>query len=340
MRKIGISRYIFLVLVGILPMMGWGQTFKHYEGIANKSGDYEVIDASQGCLRQKTHECHYYVPMKSGASHVLPLPIESYQGSRSNNLEPRGYYRWYNYDTDMASSHLSVGSNQSLLQTISDGNGRNKGLFASNLNVYPFHKYVGVVYTCPTDANWTGETIACDVSRYVDGWASSSTSQIEHEPTLSIRYVFHIVPATKFADDVENAVLYGVGSKVNDLTYEDNKEMSVGLKDANSSFNLRVNENDVSFYAFHPMGNLGVHHVFYKDEKNKILPSYFDSNQVMMANNIMWRVYNSDKTLCHTYWKQGRFLTLSLNELNKTSNYDWYHAGQPKEFSTSRFYVW
>ena len=51
------SKYILFILgiISLMPGMAYSQTFKHYEGIANKTGDYEVIDASTDCLRQKTH---------------------------------------------------------------------------------------------------------------------------------------------------------------------------------------------------------------------------------------------------------------------------------------------
>lgn len=50
------SKYILFILgiISLMPGMAYSQTFKHYQGIANKAGDYEVIDAAYDCLRQKT----------------------------------------------------------------------------------------------------------------------------------------------------------------------------------------------------------------------------------------------------------------------------------------------
>lgn len=107
------SKYILFILgiISLMPGMAYSQTysqtFKHYEGIANKTGDYEVIDASTDCLRQKTHVVHYYIALRSGGSKELSLPFSGYSGN-GTNLEPRGYFRWYNYDTDKASDQLEI----------------------------------------------------------------------------------------------------------------------------------------------------------------------------------------------------------------------------------------
>ena len=283
MRKVYIMRYMFLSIIGVLPMMGWGQVFRHYEGIANKSGDYEVIDASKDCLRQKTHEFHYYIPVKAGVPTLLNLPIVKYtQDGGGDALEPRGFFRYYNYDTDMKSDHLSAyASSSNKLTEMTDGNGYSKGLVAYDIRVNAIRNTVGANYTRPNDANWTGETVACDVSRYVDGCENGTFT---HEPTLSMRYIYHMIPAEKFADDLETTILNGVGSKVNDLTYEDNKEMSVGLRDGASQLTLRLNFNDITHYYFHPMSNLEIHHVYYNEDQYQIKDSYFDKTQLKQAN--------------------------------------------------------
>ena len=92
------SKYILFILgiISLMPGMAYSQTFKHYQGIANKTGDYEVIDAATECLRQKTHVFHYYIALPSGGSKELSLPLAGYSGDGAD-LEPRGYFRWYNY---------------------------------------------------------------------------------------------------------------------------------------------------------------------------------------------------------------------------------------------------
>lgn len=342
--KCGLYRSsLLLMLVSLMPTMAFSQYFKHYEGIANKPGDYEMIDAGKGLMRQKTHECHYTVPVKQGGSAELALPISNYSSPTGVELEPRGYYRWYNYDTDMASSRLSlVYAQNTYMKPMNDENGVNRGLITYNLNTGACYRNMGVRYTRPADSGWQGEVIACDVSRYIDGCKGT----FEHEPTLSIRYVFHMIPAEKFADDMMNAVVKGTQSAANDLTYEDNKEMSVGLKDVNSTFNIRINFNTTSRYFFHPMTGIPTHHVYYNNDAYKIQESYFNKTQVMQPNYIMWRIYNSDKSMCHTEWKQGQFLTLSLQALNNSS-WEWWTIGNqrvssaqyPKFTYGSRVYV-
>lgn len=317
------SKYILFILgiISLMPGMAYSQTFKHYQGIANKAGDYEVIDAAYDCLRQKTHVVHYYIALPSGGSKDLSLPFSSYSGN-GTDLEPRGYFRWYNYDTDKASAQLKAYSASTLLQRMKDTHGIDKGLIAYNLSSKPNRNLVGAVYTRPADASWSGETIACDVSRYVDGCNGTS---FEHEPTLSIRYIFHIMPAEKMADDIKLKLLET--GRDRDYTYEDGKGVSAGLKDGGASMTLRLNQNDVTNYYFHPMNNINTHHVFAEDEKYKIKESDF-STEVVQATQVQWRVYNSDKTQFVWLTHKGgsyapRFFDLSLNILNNTGTNAW-----------------
>ena len=316
------SKYILFILgiISLMPGMAYSQTFKHYEGIANKTGDYEVIDASTDCLRQKTHVVHYYIALPSGGSKELSLPLSDYSSDDGADLEPRGYFRWYNYDTDKASDQLEKSSNflSSKLKSMKDSRGVDKGLVAYNLSSKPNSKKVGVVYTRPSDTSWTGETIACDVSRYVDG---CNGKRFEHEPTLSIRYIFHIMPAEKMADDIKKKLLET--GRDRDYSYEDGKGVSAGLKDASASMTLRLNQNDASNYYFHPMNNINTHHVFAEDKAHQIKESDF-SSQVVQASYVQWRVYNSDRTQWAYYTHSSstdirfmpRFFDLSLEKIN------------------------
>ena len=313
------SKYIWFILgiIYLTPGVICAQTFKHYEGIANKTGDYEVIDASTDCLRQKTHVYDYYIAIPSGGSKELSLPFSGYSGDGAD-LEPRGYFRWYNYDTDKASAQLETYSYsfRSKLKSMKDSRGVDKGLVAYNLTSKPNRKLVGVIYTRPSDTSWTGETIACDVSRYVDGCSGTS---FEHEPTLSIRYIFHIMPAEKMANDIKQKLLETGSAR--DYSYEDGKGVSAGLKDASASMTLRLNQNDASNYYFHPMNNINTHHVFAEDEAHQIKESDF-SSQVVQASYVQWRVYNSERTQWIYYTHSSstgvtpRFFDLSLEKLN------------------------
>lgn len=313
------SKYILFILgiISLMPGMAYSQTFKHYEGLANKTGDYEVIDAAYDCLRQKTHVVHYYIALPSGGSKELSLPFTGYSGN-GENLEPRGYFRWYNYDTDKASDQLEKYSAGGSLQRMNDAHGINKGLIAYGLSSKPNRNLVGVKYTRPSDTSWTGETIACDVSRYMDG----CNGTFYHEPTLSIRYIFHIMPAEKMANDIKQKLLET--GKNRDYSYEDGKGVSAGLKDASASMTLRLNQNDVTNYYFHPMNNSDTHHVFAEDEAHKIKESDF-SSEVVQATKVQWRVYNSNKTQFWTYRgsSSARFFDLSLDLLNRAATREW-----------------
>lgn len=309
------SKYILFILgiICLMPGVICAQTFKHFEGIANKTGDYEVIDASTDCLRQKTHVYDYYIAIPSGGRKELSLPFSEYSG-KGADLEPRGYFRWYNYDTDKASAQLETYSYRSKLKSMKDSRGVDKGLVAYNLSSGPNLNSVGVRYTRPSDTSWTGETIACDVSRYMDG---CNGKRFEHEPTLSIRYIFHIMPAEKMADDIKKKLLET--GRTRDYSYEDGKGVSAGLKNVNASMTLRLNQSDVTNYYFHPMNNINTHHVFAEDEAHKIKESDF-SSQVVQASYVQWRVYNSDKTQ-FVWWtyrgsSSARFFDLSLDLLN------------------------
>lgn len=319
------SKYILFILgiIFLMPGMAYSQTFKHYEGIANKAGDYEVIDAANGCLRQKTHVYHYYIAIPRGSrSKELSLPLAGYSDG-GDYLEPRGYYRWYNYDTDRASDQLKVYNSWGNLKSMKDAHGINKGLIAYHLTAKPNRNSVGVKYIRPSDASWSGETIACDVSRYMDGCNGST---FENEPTLSIRYIFHIMPAEKMADDIKLKLLET--GRDRDYTYEDGKGVSAGVKDASASMTLRLNLNDVTNYYFHPMKNINTHHVFAEDEAHKIKESDFDS-KVLQTTSVQWRVYNSDRTLWNYYTHPGplklpvRFFDLNLQKMNDISS--WYN---------------
>lgn len=326
------SKYILFILgiISLMPGMAYSQTFKHYEGIANKTGDYEVIDASTDCLRQKTHVVHYYIALPSGGSKELSLPFSGYSGDGAD-LEPRGYFRWYNYDTDKASDQLEIYSNffRSKLKSMIDAHRINKGLVAYKLRSGPNRNSVGVKYTRPSDTSWTGETIACDVSRYMDGCNGTS---FEHEPTLSIRYIFHIMPAEKMADDIKKKLLEtGIAR---DYSYEDGKGVSAGVKDASAFMTLRLNQNDVTNYYFHPMDNINTHHVFAEDEAHKIKETDF-SSKVVQTTKVQWRVYNSDKTLWNYWTHPGpynnlplRFFDLYLDKMNGIGS--WYDLNGKK----------
>ena len=289
--------------------------FKHYEGIANKKGDWDMVN---GHAYQKTHEWeyYYYVDGKEYDKQILlSLPFQRYEGD-GNDLEPRGYFRWYNYNTDQGSEHLKVvdETQTKLLKK------ENWGLFANNIGAHPTSKLIGVNYsTSHVDDSWKGETIACDVSRYIDGMDESKTYLL-HEPTLSIRYIFHILPKKKIADDIMAALC---NHDDGDYTYEDNKKVTFGYKDEKSVTTLRLQLNDISRYSFYPMKPASLKKVVYN---NDITEDDFNKSEYVSVpkhgGSIVWRIYDVSKTKYCELFTDSRFLDLSEEKLNKE---EWYN---------------
>ena len=300
--------------------------FKHYKGYANADNDYEVIDKSKNQLRQKvsTWEYTYVVDNADHKTVSLMLPIQNFESS-GDQLEPLGYFRWYNYDTDNASANLSVEGTSSLLNSVKDADNVDKGLMAFNLMQHAVQSTVGVKYTRPSDPDWKGETIACDVSRYIDGIDATGT-YMEHEPTLSIRYIFHIIPSTQMAEILKEDLV----NDSKDLTFEDNKNVTVGFLDDNSTMTLRLDFVDPKMYYFYPVIN-PKKHVYYpagstEAETNafiaerKITEADFSPN-IKKAATIEWRAYNGTRDkMCilgaGNVFGFPRFFDLSISLLN------------------------
>ena len=325
--------------------------FKHYKGYANADNDYEVIDASKNQLRQKvsTWEYTYVVDNTDHKTVSLMLPIQNFESS-GDQLEPLGYFRWYNYDTDNASANLSVEGTSSLLNSVKDEDNVDKGLMAFNLTQHAVQSTVGVKYTRPSDPDWKGETIACDVSRYIDGIDATGT-YMEHEPTLSIRYIFHIIPSTQMAEILQEDLV----NDSKDLTFEDNKNVTVGFKDDNSKMTLRLDFVDPTMYYFYPVTNTNKH-VYYpagstEAETNaiiaqrKITEADFSSD-IKKAATIEWRAYNGTRDkMCilgpGNVFGFPRFFDLSISLLNGATwtNLDGGTTTKPTFNPDDHFYV-
>lgn len=303
----------------------YSMPFNHYVGHANTALDENGM--------QQTAEWEYYVYVKGADDKVeLVLPFDDYAGS-SDALEPQGYFRWYDFKTDNANNHLSpvTGTGASTLLNHIVSEGKDYGLFAYNLPQFPASKNIGVTYTAPAEASsddWKGEDIACDVSRYIDGMDASKTYLV-HEPTLSIRYIFHIRSAKQLADDIMNTAIGNNPKRAGYRTYEDGKYLTVGMKDNSSTVTLRLDLSDAKKYYFHPLAN-GVyktgtiegftHRVYYADENDKLVESDFDKTTLCKATKIEWWAYDKTKTYCKKLPNYGdentRFFDLSMGNLN------------------------
>lgn len=337
------SKYILFILgiICLMPGMAYSQTFKHFEGIANKNGDYNWNGT------QKCHEFTYYYYVTEGQRLDLTLPMSI----NISDLEPRGYYRWYDWKTDEASSRLTKVGN--LLKSFDDG----KGLYAVCLSKDPSQNSVGVTYSARSGSaydSWEADTIACDVSRYHDGiteywWGGT---YFDHEPTLSIRYKFVIRKASWIADQLREAV---VDSHTGTRTFEDNQDVTIGINrtyNGNSEANLRLNYNNVKRYYFYPLTDQAFNnkHIYYqsgKEAENKFEERDF-SNTLVQADAVKWRIYDETNTYyCDIAESQSRFEKISPSTLNDR---DWTHitTGQkvrpgysqlPKFKTMSRFNV-
>ena len=300
-------------------------SFKHYVGHAN------TAFAENGM--QQTAEWEYYVYIKDDNEKVeLVLPFDKYELTSGEPLEPQGYFRWYDFNTDRASANLnpnSVTGASTLLKSIKSGS-EDYGLFAYNLYpVFPLSSNIGVTYTAPAGASsegWVGEDIACDVSRYIDGLDATKTYLV-HEPTLSIRYIFHIRSAKQLAGNIMNTAIGNNPQRANNRTYEDGMKLTVEMKDQNSTVTLRLDLSDSKKYYFHPLAD-GVyqqsgaftgftHRVYYADEKDKLVESNFDKSKLCNATKIEWWAYDKTKTYCRNLGtKTDRFFDLKMNLLN------------------------
>ncbi|WP_182384310.1 T9SS type A sorting domain-containing protein [Segatella copri] len=319
----------------------YSMPFKHYVGHANTALDNG---------KQQTAEWEYYVYVKDANEQVeLVLPFDKYENGIGSGtpLEPRGYFRWYDFKTDKANDNLSpvTGTGASTLLNHIKSEGKDYGLFAFNIPQDPVSKNVGVTYTAPAGASsegWVDEDIACDVSRYIDGLDATKTYLV-HEPTLSIRYIFHIRSAKQLANDIMNTAIGNNPQRAGYRTYEDGKYLTVGMKDASSTLTLRLDLSDAKKYYFHPLAD-GIYEndgafsgftkrVYYVDEKYKLVESNFDKTKLCHATKIEWWAYDKTKTYCLCLGtKTDRFFDLKMKDLN-TSWMSVYKSGANKTFT-------
>lgn len=293
-------RYIYVCLIAVLACcvstsVSAQSVFAHYKGVNN-------LDYINGM--QQVHEYEYTYYVTGGSEIDLPLPFENYTTESNKDDEPKGYIRWYNYHNDMAHPRLSVYSDTNLKE-VNDENGNARGLFAwknkTNEEPYgPSHDRVGVKYTAPTDADdalWKGEDVACDVSKYTDfkPVVSGENQYFTHEPTLQIRYIFHIRPAKAMAENIVKTTSTDLRTADSDLTIEDNRRIVFGAKDENSKMSIRVNSKTSNYY-FYPLSGNTIHHLYAADEKYAIKSTYYDKTKLIRATNYQWRVYDETRT--------------------------------------------
>lgn len=312
--------------------------FRHYEGIANEPGEWDEVNGNK---MQFTHEWTYDKYVKPGETITLTLPMRFDKGpgtpATGDDWEPQGYFRWYNYQTDAASTNLSQENyGKELVSMLDAETDQDKGLFQWDIfnrfnQMKPTPENVAAIeYKAPA-SNWDGETIACDVSRYIDGVVLPSRALL-HEPTLSIRYIYNVYPAKKIADDIMNAIINSP-----EAVYETNGYTSICTNATASessnriSANIRLKLQEVGDYYFYP---------YKKCNENNVKPSEADfetSSDPVQAQKVVWRVFSSLGTQYKDLTTEGgKMYSLSLQGINDHGT--WYDAGggvstnQPRPF--------
>lgn len=282
---------------------------------------------------QQTAEWHYYYYLPTNSDPMeLELPFAGWGDNSTNDLEPYGWIRWYDYTTDLKSDRLTVynSSSTSLYNSKDNNSKKDIGLIAGSLG-NSARNYAGVKYNKPTGADaedWAGETIACDVSRYNDysfeqvssgPWYNRTyTNYVKHEPTLSIRYIFHIKSAAYLAKRIKDALCDH--SRAADLTLEDNKRIVFGAKDASAKITLRTNlkNSGGQTYWFYPLNTAQPKSVYPTTESQKITASDFGSN-MLKAEYVSWIAYNEDKTKYKVLGTTStQFFDLSISKLKES----------------------
>lgn len=320
-------RYIYVCLIAVLAccvstsVRAQSSVFAHYKGVNN-------MDYINGM--QQVHEYEYTYYVTGGSEIDLPLPFENYTTESDKDNEPKGYIRWYDYNTDMANPRLSV-YNKTNLEKVNDENGNARGLFAwknkTNDEPYgPSRNRVGVKYTAPTDAydaTWKGEDVACDVSKYTDFDPVTRYhffqyyQDFRHEPTLQIRYIFHIRPAKAMAENIVKTTSTDLRTADSDLTIEDNHRIVFGAKDGDAKMSVRVNykPSNYFFYSLKPKDGKQ-RHLFSSDEAHSIKQADYDKSTLYNANGFVWYAYDETKTKYTVLLSHGTIQLHSFTSMN------------------------
>lgn len=309
----------------------------------NVGDEFSVETISDANIRQGVHTWEYNVYFSpSDGQRALLLPFENYMygyqdgiNADGNDLEPRAYFRWYDWKTDMAVNnpdYTMTAVNPDILKpyTESDYSDRNRGLIALNLDPdQPTHGRIGVWFQ--VNSSFTKEKypngidIACDVSKYTDGINIIGTNAyLVHEPTLSMRYIFHIYPAELIADELEKAKTNLSKARVllenPDLEKEDRLELYTTLENFGRPSN-NPDENINPMFSFPE--NRGRTVVSLGEGKKGSFSLRLDEHA--LVNYKMWDVNNSNTLVDadHVKWvafyedeETGQVMRKDLKEPN------------------------
>ena len=335
-------RYIYVCLIAMLAccvstsVSAQSSVFAHYKGV----NDMPYIRNPYGIEMQQVHEYEYTYYVTAGKKVDLLLPFQGYNSTDNTTLlhdEPKGYIRWYDYKTDMQSNSLERWSPyQGFLQEVKDKDGKSRGYFGwknktNSENPGPTKKSHGVQYVVPADAAdsaWEGEEIACDVSKYTDfePVVSGENQYFTHEPTLQIRYIFHIRPAKAMAENIIKTTATDLRTADSDLTIEDNRRIVFGAKDGDAKMSIRVNykPSNYYFYALKPSDGIP-RHLFSSDEAHSIKQADYDKSTLYNANNFIWIAYDETKTKYTLLYSSEAKQMIEKTSMNTLMNGEWYN---------------
>ena len=310
--------------------------FAHYNGV----NGLPYIRNPYGIEMQQVHEYEYTYYVTAGKNVDLLLPFQGYYSTDYTTKlhdEPKGYIRWYDYKTDMKSNSLVIWSpNHGFLQDVKDKDGKSRGYFGwknnpKSENAGPTIVTHGVQYAPPAaaaSADWEGEEIACDVSKYTDfdPVVSGENQYFTHEPTLQIRYIFHIRPAKAMAENIVKTTSTDLRTADSDLTIEDNRRIVFGAKDGDAKMSIRVNykPSNYFFYALKPSDGIP-RHLFSSDEANSIKQADYDKSTLYNANNFIWIAYDEKKTKYTLLYSSEAKQMIDKTDMNTLKNGVWYN---------------
>ena len=335
-------RYIYVCVMAVLAccvstsVSAQSSVFAHYNGV----NGLPYIRNPYGIEMQQVHEYEYTYYVTAGKKVDLLLPFQGYYSTDYTTKlhdEPKGYIRWYDYKTDMKSNSLVIWSpNHGFLQDVKDKDGKSRGYFGwknnpKSENAGPTIVTHGVQYAPPAaaaSADWEGEEIACDVSKYTDfdPVVSGENQYFTHEPTLQIRYIFHIRPAKAMAENIVKTTSTDLRTADSDLTIEDNRRIVFGAKDGDAKMSIRVNykPSNYYFYALKPSDGIP-RHLFSSDEANSIKQADYDKSTLYNANNFIWIAYDETKTKYTLLYSSEAKQMIEKTSMNTLMNGDWYN---------------
>lgn len=282
--------------------------YQPYKGITGS--DFETN--AEGVKRQGTYtwEYTYYVPRRAGEMVTLKAPVAN-GASGGSDIDYSAYWRWYDNNTYRANDRISKPLGSLLNQTYVDENGKSVGLTYNSTGYKnpTYENMASVEYTVPDNvADWQGDDIAADASRYID--FGSVNAKYWHEPTLSMRYIFHVRPADEIAENIKKAIM-------NVEVYEDHGSIAIPLKKEGTSYSptarntLRLDLRGINNYWFYPFST--------NDIKNNPSASQFESD-IRQCSSISWvamttvngKVYRKDIALNQSNPGDDKYATYDL----------------------------